>query len=402
MKMITGARLIRGNGEVSEGALLVEGDRIVDITEAAPASLLLNRENIEVFSGEGCFLTPGLIDQHFHGGFGTEFNQGNISEINHLMERLPAFGVTASVPTVMTAPTMDMLTAVNTVEEVIHLAKPDQCRVLGIHLEGPFLNPDYRGAHPAADLQSQSIDELQMLISPNLRIMTLAPELDPQGEMIRYLSERGVNVSAGHSGATFDQMQKAVDQGVRCVTHLFNAMCPFHHREPGVVGATLNEDRLYAEVIADGVHLHPETVRTIVRAKNPERLILISDCLALAGMGEGESVTFGNQQVTNRQGKAINAEGHLAGSTVFLNECFKNLVKWKILPIQKAILLASTNPARFLGVDNQLGKLEPGYLADMVLWDARTLEVKATWIGGELVYSHTSMPSVSRASLSGT
>lgn len=393
MKIIEGAQLVRGDGRLTRETLIVEGKHILEITPDPPASLLLNREDVEVFSGEGCYLTPGLIDQHFHGGFGFEFNQSSIAEVHRLLEQLPAYGVTAAIPTVMTAPTIDMLTAINTLEEVIHLEKTGICRLLGIHLEGPFLNPDYRGAHPASDLlmcdAPGAMEEMQTMFSPNLRLVTLAPELDPKGEMIRALRERGIAVSAGHSGATHAQTGLAIEQGVRCITHIFNAMAPLHHREPGIIGAGLNDDRVYTELIADGVHLHPETLRTVARLKEAEKLILISDCLALAGMREGQSVLFGNQVVTNRQGRAINEEGHLAGSTVFLNECFKNMVRWDILPVGLAAMAASTNPARHLGIDDQVGQLEPGMLADMVLWRAETLEVQATWIGGELVYSQS-------------
>lgn len=394
LKIITDATLVRGNGQLTQESLIIQGNRILGITPDPPASLLLNQEDVEIYPAAGMLLTPGLIDQHFHGGFGCHFNNSSIGEINRLMEKLPSFGITGSVPTVMTAPIIDMLTAVNTLEEVVHHSKPTQCRVLGIHLEGPFLNPDYRGAHPPGELLPKSLTDLQDLISPNLRLVTLAPELDPQGEMIRLLVERGVRVSAGHSGATFAQMKQAVRRGVRCVTHLFNAMCPFHHREPGVIGAALNDDMLYVELIGDGFHIHPEALRMATLAKDPEKLILISDCLSLAGMGEGESVMFGNQPVTNRQGRAINAEGHLAGGTLFLNDCFKNLLKWKILSVGGAVHMASANPATFLGFGQELGKLEPNYLADLVLWDRKTMEVQATWIDGNLVYSRLPHPHV--------
>jgi N-acetylglucosamine-6-phosphate deacetylase len=387
LQIITGATVVRGAGQLTQETVVVEGNRIVGIAKDPPASLLLNTEDVEIIPANGMLLTPGLIDQHFHGGFGCNFNNASIGELQHLMGQLPAYGITGAVPTVMTAPQMDMLTAVNALEAVIHLSKPGQTRVLGIHLEGPFLNPDYRGAHPKEELLLPTVEEMQALISPNLRMMTLAPELDPHGDVIRYLTERGVAVSAGHSGATLAQIQSAIRRGVRGITHLFNAMCPFHHREPGILGAALNHDELTVEIIGDGIHVHPEAIRMALRAKRLENVILISDCLSLTGLPDGQSFTFGNQLVTNRQGRAINAEGHLAGGTQFLNECFRNLVRWKLLPPGEAITLASTNPAQFLGFGHELGRLEPGFLADMVLWDIKTLTPQATWIDGALVYS---------------
>ncbi|MBY0404529.1 MAG: N-acetylglucosamine-6-phosphate deacetylase, partial [Cyanobacteria bacterium] len=330
------------------------------------------------------------IDQQINGGLGCLFNQSTISEIYRLLEKLPSYGITSILPTVITAPHMDMITAVNTLEEVIHLGKTTQCRVLGIHLEGPFLNPKFRGAHPEADILPKALVELQDLISPNLKIMTLAPEMDPHGDMIRLLIDRGVHVNLGHSGATFLEAKQAFRLGAKGVTHLYNAMTPFHHREPGLIGAALNDDGVSVEVICDGFHVHPEAIRTAVRCKKPENIILVSDAQSLAGLEDGASVIFGNQPVTNLKGRAVNTEGHLAGSTVFLNECVKNLIKWKILPLGHAFQTVTQNPAKFIGMGDHLGRLSPGCVADMVLWHPETLDPMATWIDGELVFSKIS------------
>jgi N-acetylglucosamine-6-phosphate deacetylase len=386
VKMITGAAVVRGNGQVTQETVVIEDSRIAAISPAPPASLLLNTEDVEIVSGQGCLLTPGLIEQHFHGGFGCHFNQATIAEIHHLLANLPAFGVTSTLPTVMTAPQMDMLTAVTTLEEVIHLGRPKQSRILGLHLEGPFLNPDYRGAHPLEDLLPPTVDAMRSLMSPNLKLVTLAPEMDPKGEVIQFLRERGIIVSAGHSGATLQQMEWAIRRGVTGVTHLFNAMCPFHHREPGLVGAALNRDELIAEIIGDGFHVSPEAIRMALRAKSFENMILISDCLPLSGLPENTTIEFGKQPITNRQGRAVNPDGNLAGGTLFLNECFKNMVRWGLLPPHEAVQMASSVSADFLGVGHELGRIETGYLADLVLWDLKALTVQSTWIDGELVY----------------
>jgi N-acetylglucosamine-6-phosphate deacetylase len=387
IKIITGATLVLPYGQLSEQTLMIEGHRIKGFLSGSPASLLLNQDDVEIIDGNGCFLTPGLIEQHFHGGFGCDFNTCSLTQVQHLLELLPRFGITGVLPTIMSAPITDMISAINTMEEAIHLRSPGKCKLLGIHLEGPFLTESYRGAHSAKHLVHQNaMDDIQILCSPNVKLVTLAPELDPDGELIRFLFERGIRVSAGHSGANLEEMNQAIEYGVRGITHLFNAMPGLHHRNPGILAKALTDDRLYTEVIADGVHVHPEVLKLAIKAKRPDALIAVSDCLALAGQPEGETFQFGGQTVTNRQGAAINHEGKLAGSTRFLNTAIQNLVQWQLVRFADAIQMATLNPAQYLGFGDRLGKIEAGYAADLVLWDKETLSVRGTLIEGQLVY----------------
>ncbi len=387
IKMITDATLVLPQGQVQQGTLLIEGNRIHSIQTSAPGALLLNREDVEVVSGKGCFLTPGLTELHFNGALGCDLNQASISEIQQMLGQLPKYGITSLLLTALTAPLEDMITTLSTLEEAIHYQNPKHSRILGIHLEGPFLNPQYRGTHPIHAIRPAVLDDLVLLTSPNVKMVTLAPEKDPQFQLTHYLLEKGIRVSAGHTAATLQEMTLAISHGIRSVTHLFNAMRPLHHREPGIIAASLNNDLVYTQFIGDGVHVHPEALRTLLRCKPANRLLLVSDSLPLAGLPEGSQMQFAGTQVTLTQGQAFNTEGSLAGSGLLLDECLRNLVRWKLLSFPEAIPLVTTYPSEFLGRSNQLGRLEAGQLADLVLWDQETMAVQATWINGELVYN---------------
>lgn len=394
MKIITGATLVHPNGQQSESTLLIEGNRIRAISAEAPGSLLLNQENVEVFSGAGCYLTPGLIELHFNGALGCNLNQTSISEVQQLLHRLPEFGITSALFTVITGPLTDMLSAIHTLEEVIHHKTPYQCRPLGLHLEGPFINPGFRGTHPAAEVKTLNPEELEVLISPQTKMITLAPELDVDNQTIHYLRQRGIRVSIGHSNANHNQFMQAVQNGANSVTHLYNAMRPLHHREPGIIGAALCEDDVFVQFIGDGAHVHPEAIRLILKAKPMDKILLTSDASPLAGLQDGSKGSFSLQTVTVRGNQVINQEGGLAGSGKLVHDCLRNLVKWQLCDFATATQYASLNPALFLNED-ALGRLEPGCLADLVLWNKDTLEVETTFINGQPVYQRNASTALS-------
>lgn len=385
LKMITGATLVHPDGGQSEGSVLIEDGRIRAITSDPPAGLLLSRENVEVLSGEGCYLTPGLIELHFNGALGCDLNRSSIGAIRELLRRLPEHGVTSVVLTAITAPLTDMLSTIHTLSEVVHHKTIPQCRPLGLHLEGPFISPLYRGAHPAGAVRPFNLEELSLLLSPMTRMVTIAPEADPTGAGIRMMVEQGIRVSMGHSNATFEEMKRGVDAGISSATHLFNAMRPLHQREPGLIATVLTDDRIYAQMIGDGAHVHPEVVKMVFRAKPPSRMLLTSDASPVAGMPEGSQVHFGGQTIRVQKQQTINREGVLAGSSQLISDCVRNLVRWGISDFSSIVRTATANPAEFLG-ESRLGRLEPDYLADLVLWDKETLRVEATFIQGEPVY----------------
>ncbi|MBX2860506.1 MAG: N-acetylglucosamine-6-phosphate deacetylase [Vampirovibrio sp.] len=388
-KVIRDVTLILPNCKLTQQSVLIENDQILDIVDDPAASAPTHWETPEVISGKGGYLTPGLIDLQINGGFGINFGNAGLKEIQTVLQKLPKHGVTRILPTLITAPVLDMAKAVSNLEQLIHMHKPTHAQIMGLHLEGPMLNPQLHGAHPIEHILKDSSmeNDLQVLLSPNLKLVTLAPETDPQGSMIRSLTQRKVKVLAGHSNATESDITDAIKSGLCGVTHLYNAMRPFHHRDPGIIGATLTQDSLYANIIADGVHVHPTALEILLRCKHFSKINLVSDAMPLAGLETGSEQFFGGKQVIHQGHQAINSQGAMAGSTCFLDDCIRNIVNWKLLPFEKAVALAGMNPAEFLGQGNTLGKIAKGHIADLVLWDKDALTVQATWIGGHLAYA---------------
>jgi N-acetylglucosamine-6-phosphate deacetylase len=386
--VITNAHVVLPQGQVQPGqSVVIEGSYIKSIGADGTVRSLLAQDNVTVVDAQGALLTPGLIDQQINGAYGTDFSQCTLTQAQDVLTQLPQAGVTSILPTIISNPLMDMVSAVNTLEETIHLSPPDRTRMIGIHLEGPYLNPQAKGCHPVNAITPPNMDDVQILVSPNTRLMTIAPEMDPEGELTHFLFERGVRVCAGHSLATVEELDAHISRGLRGVSHLFNAMAPLHHRTPNVLSKALQDDRLYVSLIADGQHVDKDMMFLPLRCKNPKAIILISDAMALAGQPEGTSVTFAGQTVTHKgQAGARTAEGHLAGSSQLLAEGIKNLVQWNVLSFADAIQLATVNPAQFLGFGDRLGQIAPGFLADLVLWHPDTLTVQATWIDGNCVY----------------
>jgi N-acetylglucosamine-6-phosphate deacetylase len=385
LTLITDARLCLPDGTERQGTVLLENGIIRSITPDPPVALLLNHEDVEVINASEKYLTPGLIELHFNGALGCDLNRTNIASVQKLLGRLPEYGITSALLTAITAPLTDMLSAIHVLAAVVHHQSPQHCQPLGIHLEGPFINPQYRGAHPTADIRPFNREELEVLLSPMTRMITLAPELPSAEHAIRLLVEHGIRVTMGHSNADTQQARQAVDLGINSVTHLFNAMRPFHHRDPGLVVTALNDDRLYTQVIGDGAHVHPDVIRTVLRSKPLEKFLLTSDASPAAALPEGAQLEFGGQQVTVTKQKTINTEGVLAGSSQLVTDCVRNFVRWGLTDFATAIRFATANVANFLG-EGDRGRLQEGQRADLVLWNAKTLAIESTWIQGELTY----------------
>lgn len=369
-------------------SVVLEGEKISAISETVPGSLLLNHENVEVISGQSCYLTPGLIELHFNGGLGCDFNNTKVGGIQTLLKTLPQYGITSALLTVITNPLTDMLSSIHTLEEAIHHKQPLQSRPLGLHLEGPFLSPAFPGTHLKSALREIDMQELALLLSPMTKMITLAPELSNSAEAIRYICNRNVRVSLGHSNATAQEAVHAIEAGACSVTHLFNAMRSFHHREPGIIGSALGNNDLFIQFVGDGVHIHPQSIELILNAKPKNKILLTSDSNPLAGLPSGSKACFASQNVILQDGKVLNESGQLAGSAQLVSECVKNLLKWKLCTFPDAIQYASTNPAAFLG-ESLLGKVETGMLADLVMWNKQSLTVDSTFINGQLVYQRS-------------
>jgi N-acetylglucosamine-6-phosphate deacetylase len=354
-------------------AVTVDDGRIVAIKAAdapLPGSL----------GGPASRILPGLIDIQLNGAFGDDFADPS-ADMPLICRRLPRFGVTAFVPTIVTsAPEVYGPALAN----LRHPQVPGETRVLGVHIEGPFISPTYRGAHDPAQLRLPSIEEAsRWLEAGDVRWLTLAPELPGALELIAFLVARGVRVSIGHTDATWGESAAAIDAGATLATHLFNAMRPLRHRDPGVAGYVLATG-LTAGFIADGNHVAFETLRMVARIKAPDELILITDALAGLGMPPGRYMVAGHEYISDgTSGRLL--DGTLTGSLLPLNLAVRNMVEQVGLDPALAVRLATLNPARALGLDGSMGRVEVGRAADLAVVDL-DWQVEATIVGGSVGY----------------
>jgi len=367
-----------------EGCLI----RVVEGKVAAivPASSATSKRQDDALHEPGTIVAPGLIDVHVHGAHGRDLMDGTLDSLQAVSSTLARHGTTSFLATTMSAPDADLTTALaGFARQRGHIeggAVP-----LGIHLEGPFLNPVRKGTHNSRYLTLPSIRVFERLVKISdrtIRKVTVAPELDHALDLIRAAAGMGIRISMGHSDATAKEAEAAVDAGATQATHVFNAMRPFHQREPGILGLVLTDDRISAEIIADGVHVHAAALRLLLRVKGVKRTMLITDGLSAVDMPEG-SYPLGDKLVMVKDGACRDPDGTLAGSTLTLDRAVKNLVTWLGVPLQDALIAASASPARSMGQSNK-GVIEPGADADLVFFD-HELNVRKTMVAGRVVYT---------------
>ncbi|MDQ3912336.1 MAG: N-acetylglucosamine-6-phosphate deacetylase [Actinomycetota bacterium] len=359
-----------------DGSILFEGGSIADVS---PDDSLLGDAD-EVYDHPDSLLVPGFVDLQVNGAFGVDV-ASEPSRLAELSEALLSTGTTAYLPTVISSPE-------GLYEEVlpeIADAPSSGAEVLGVHLEGPFINLERRGAHAAAHVIPPDLDLLGRLLDLGpVRMLTLAPELEGAEELSVLAASRGVVVSAGHSDATFGVAYESFDGQIAGVTHLFNAMSPMHHREPGLPGAAFAHPRVVCGLIADGLHVHPEMVGLAFRMLGPDRVCLVTDSIAAAGVGDGE-YRLATRTVYLEGGVPRLATGAIAGSVLTMNEAFRNILAFTGCTIAEAARMSSTTPARLAGVDRRKGRLTPGHDADVTVL-APDLSVEAVWRGGKRAY----------------
>ena len=382
VSVVVAPRMVTGEEVLAPAGVVVEGGRIVDVVTGSQVERL--RANVRLVHG---LLVPGLVDLQINGYFGVDFVSATSAEWSAVAARLPETGVTAFAPTFITGP-LDRLTAgLRRAEHAMVAGRTtNSARIVGVHLEGPFLASSRRGAHNAAFLRDPTDQALDLLVDAaapgTLRLVTLAPERPGALNAVRRLSEAGVVVGLGHTDATAVQVSAAADAGARMVTHLFNAQRGLHHREPGVAGVGLVDPRLTCGLILDLHHVAAEVAR-LTFAAAPGRVALVTDAVAAAGMAPGRYV-LGEEPVVVEAGRPpVREDGTLAGSGLRLDEAVANAVALGV-DLVSAVAAASQVPADLLG-RTDLGRLVPGAVADTA-WLGDDLRVRATWIGGKLVF----------------
>ncbi|MCB0181264.1 MAG: N-acetylglucosamine-6-phosphate deacetylase [Anaerolineae bacterium] len=365
--------------------LFIEAERI---TRMAPHGQVEPPANARLIDASGLQLVPGFIDLQLNGAFGHDFT-AKPETIWPVSAELPRFGVTSYLPTIITSPPETVAAAQN----VLLRQRPADfsgAEPLGLHVEGPFLNPQKKGAHNPAYLRRPDPDLItNWSASQGVSLVTLAPELPGALELVQQLVDRGVVVSAGHSMASFDEAQAGLRAGVRYGTHLFNAMPPLSHREPGLAGALLNDAHSVVGLIPDGIHVHPAMVKLAWAAKGSTGLNLVSDAMAALGMPPGR-YQLNDFEVHVSKTDARLADGTLAGSILPLDEAVRNLIEYTGCSLSEALATVTTTPAALLGLSDQRGRIAPGLLADLVLLTP-DLEVAMTISAGQITYKNQAL-----------
>jgi N-acetylglucosamine-6-phosphate deacetylase len=397
MIVLSGAELVLPDHILGPGSLTIHDGRIAEIGAGTTAGGI---------ALGGHYVVPGFVDVHVHGADGVDV-LGAEEPVAVLAARLPRYGVTAFCPTTIACAPDALRRVLTQVRRARELPPAASARVLPAHLESNFISPDYRGAQPLACLRSPAqalrrtapldqhtftgaeiLQEVERA-APDVGIVTLAPELDGGPELVAWLVRRGYRVSLGHSAASYEEATAAIDAGARQATHLFNRMPPIGHRSPGLAGAVLENEQVAAELICDGVHVHPAMLRTAITAKQCSRVMAITDGTAAAGLPWGSTATLGGQAVTARDAAYL-ADGTLAGSVLTMDGAFRVLVERVGLSLVDAAALCATTPARELGLKGH-GVLAVDAVADLVVLD-RQLTVVQTYVAGQLVYSRRTNP----------
>jgi len=368
---LVNGRVVTPRG-LQDATVVLDGGRIAEVRPAAAGDAGTDLA--------GDYLLPGFIDTQVNGGGGALFNDApTVDAIAAIGAAHRRFGTTGFLPTLISDDLAAVAKAIAAVDEAIAAGVPG---VLGIHIEGPFLNANRKGIHDASKFRilDDAAFDLLTSLKRGKTLVTLAPEATTP-QMIRRLVEAGVVVAAGHTNADYDTIRTALDAGVSGFTHLFNAMSPLTSREPGAVGAALEDEASWCGLIVDGRHVHPAVLRVALRARRRDRFMLVTDALSSVGQAE-KSFTVQGRAIRVVDGVAVDENGTLAGSDLDMASAVRNVMAIGGLTVSEAVELASAAPAAFLGLAPELGAIAPGRRADLVQADA-DLRVRRTWIGGE-------------------
>ncbi|CDO03274.1 N-acetylglucosamine-6-phosphate deacetylase [Oceanobacillus picturae] len=365
---------------MEDSALLLESGKISKIGKQSSLP-----DEIQEIDGKGKIVIPGFIDGHIHGANGADVMDASNTALDSIASVLPREGTTSFLATTITQSPENIEKALKTV--AAYNNKPGQAEVIGVHLEGPFIEKSKAGAQPHAYIMEPSIDQFekwQKLSGGKIKTITMAPEHDPNGNFIRHVSDQGVIVSAGHTSSSFSDMKRAVEHGVKQVTHLCNAMTGLHHRDVGTVGAAFMLHELRAELIADGIHISKEMLQLVYKTMGSERLLLITDSMRAKCLQQGR-YELGGQPVVVTEDRAVLEDGTLAGSILKMRDGAKQMLDLNGVTLQEVIEMASVNPAKQLGLYDRKGSITVGKDADLLLVD-RQLHIASAICRGEVAF----------------
>ncbi|MDU0205244.1 MULTISPECIES: N-acetylglucosamine-6-phosphate deacetylase [Paenibacillus] len=382
--VITGARIVTEQGVIEQGVVHLKDGVIASIQSSSAWNPGMADPAAETVDARGSWLLPGFIDVHVHGGYGADFMEASPETLDTITRFHAKNGTTAMLATTMTQTHEAIDRVLGEVSRYMQEPMP-YAQLLGVHMEGPFISPKWAGAQDPKLMLPPQLSWLQDWHErfPQLvKQLTLAPEVEGALETIAWLRDRGIVAACGHTDASYADIQSAVDAGLSHAVHTFNAMKPLHHREPGTVGAVLTDDRISGEVIADGHHVHPAAIRLLVKTKQPDGLLLITDAMSAAGLGDGQ-YDLGGQAVTVQSGVARLTEGGaLAGSTLTMIDALRFMVREVGVSVEEASRFASGNPARLLQLQASHGSIAQGKQADLLLINPE-LELERVWIRGK-------------------
>ncbi|WP_069651049.1 N-acetylglucosamine-6-phosphate deacetylase [Caloranaerobacter ferrireducens] len=382
MKKIYG--LINGKiihkDSIIENKVLIFNEKIIDISDLQEID---RYKNIDLIDVKGKFISPGFIDIHIHGAGGSDIMDGTIESITNISNTIAKTGVTGFLPTTMTMDRDTIYKALNIVRQATYL-DIQGAKVLGVHMEGPFINEKYKGAQNAKYILKPDFEFIKEYLDI-IKIITLAPEMDEGYKFLQKMKDySNITLSIGHSNATYDQAKKSIKSGIKHATHLFNAMTPMHHRDPGIVGAVFNSN-ITCELIADKIHVHPAIFQILIDIKGIENLVLITDSMRAGCMKEG-IYELGGQKVIVKNSSARLENNTLAGSILTLNKAVKNILENTNIKLHEVIKLVTQNPAKVIGIDKNKGSLNIGKDADITVFD-EDLNIYFTVVEGKIVFN---------------
>jgi N-acetylglucosamine-6-phosphate deacetylase len=368
--VIDAPRLLTPLEQYDEARIIITGEHIA---AAGPRAAIPPPAAAELYNAPAMSLAPALLDLHIHGAGGHDVMEATPEALAAITQAVARHGTAAILATTVTASPDATCRSLEGIAGYIRSAAntaAGRARILGIHLEGPFISHGRRGVHPSeyiAEPSAKLFERFYEAAQGHLRILTLAPELPGAAELMDAARQRGVLLSMGHTDATYEQARAAIDRGARHATHVFNAMRPFSHRDAGVLGAILTDARITAELIADGIHVDDPAIRLLIASKGAEKIILVTDATSATGMPDGH-YRLGNFEVLVEGGVCRDAEGRLAGSTLTLDRAVRHMIATDV-GLAEALRMATIQPARVLSLDSKMGVLIPGAEASLILLD---------------------------------